>query len=463
MPKIEKVSENVKTAIRRKSAYGLPDRPSEYGMKPEDIKRAFYQPIIDMSYSAITEIDRVADEVNTALEEVGAGMEKTNEAIKEAAKTAAEETAAHADKRDNPHKVTKEQVGLGKAENTSDEEKPVSKAQRQALTEHDSDAMAHALIRKAVEDGLAAKVSYDDINDTFVSSDVRKPLSANRGKLLYESLRETIEKADSSINDISLNASDGIMTITRTDGTSFTIDLPLEFLVKAGRYNGTSQEIELELENGDVLTIPVAALVNEYYDDGTTLTGYLDTDGKLKFKISDAYKKSIDANAAARHTHDNKGILDQTTAIFTEALKAIYDEYANKIALNQGAIETEAKTRKEQLKEKANQKFVEDELAKIKPDTDYYATNASVDEKITAAVNALVEDAPDTYNTFKELADYIASDKSAAEKMLADIETLKTNMSNYYKKTETYSRTETDNKIDTAIENAITKVLNTPV
>lgn len=40
-----------------------------------------------------------------------------------------DELKAHVDNKDNPHNVTKEQIGLGNVDNTSDEEKPLSNAQ----------------------------------------------------------------------------------------------------------------------------------------------------------------------------------------------------------------------------------------------------------------------------------------------------------------------------------------------
>ena len=42
-------------------------------------------------------------------------------------------TNAHKDDKNNPHEVTKLQVGLGNADNTSDANKPVSTAQQSAL------------------------------------------------------------------------------------------------------------------------------------------------------------------------------------------------------------------------------------------------------------------------------------------------------------------------------------------
>lgn len=64
---IEKVSEATKNLILQKSAYGLPDRPSDVGMTSSDIKKAFYQPIIDISNSSLAELDRVITSINDEL------------------------------------------------------------------------------------------------------------------------------------------------------------------------------------------------------------------------------------------------------------------------------------------------------------------------------------------------------------------------------------------------------------
>lgn len=275
MSQINKVSNATKDAIKRKSAYALPDRPSDMGMKPEDIKRAFWQPIVDVTFSAISEIDRLIDELNTIM---------------------TGNYDAHIADKNNPHAVTKAQVGLGNCNNTADADKPVSTPQKTALNTHNTATDAHSDIRTAIINGLAKKVGYTEVIDGFTSTEVDKPLSAYRGKVLYDSLQETIDKADYAIKNISLNSENGILTITRTDGTNFTIDLPLEYIVKSGSYNASTKNIELVLDNDEKIEIPVGALVKEYYGDGTTVTLYIDSaDGnKPKFKISDTYKNKID-------------------------------------------------------------------------------------------------------------------------------------------------------------------------
>ena len=69
--KINKTSAETKSKISRKSAQTLPNNPSGQGYSAEEIKRRFYQPIIDATNSAISEVDRVVDEVNDALDHVG--------------------------------------------------------------------------------------------------------------------------------------------------------------------------------------------------------------------------------------------------------------------------------------------------------------------------------------------------------------------------------------------------------
>ena len=67
---INKVSQATKSAIARKSAQSLPNNPSEKGYSAEEIKRRFYQPIIDAANSALAEIDRVVNEANISFGEI---------------------------------------------------------------------------------------------------------------------------------------------------------------------------------------------------------------------------------------------------------------------------------------------------------------------------------------------------------------------------------------------------------
>lgn len=85
-----------------------------------------------MSYTLKGKIARAHPyQLDTTLTVYGAGAEAeaTGKAIEAAKKVAEDHAAVTA----NPHKVSKEQVGLGNVDNTSDMDKPVSNAQKEAI------------------------------------------------------------------------------------------------------------------------------------------------------------------------------------------------------------------------------------------------------------------------------------------------------------------------------------------
>ena len=101
--RIKQVSTETENAMLRKSAFGLPNRPSELGMKAEDIKKAFYKSLIDSENSLLSELKRVVSEANAILSEID------------------NYASGHSSNKSNPHSVTKSQVGLGNVDNTSDD------------------------------------------------------------------------------------------------------------------------------------------------------------------------------------------------------------------------------------------------------------------------------------------------------------------------------------------------------
>lgn len=107
--------------------------------------------------SVVTQLEGFTDSVNTAKTEITtlATTEKTGISTAatnaqtaattaidnaktnavEAVEAAAAELTAHSANKDNPHEVTKDQVGLGNVDNTSDANKPISTAVQEALAE----------------------------------------------------------------------------------------------------------------------------------------------------------------------------------------------------------------------------------------------------------------------------------------------------------------------------------------
>ena len=318
--KINNVSAETENAMLRKSAYGLPNRPSQVGMRAEDVKKAFYSSLIDDEASLLSELKRIITEANDIFDYIYNDSDN------------------HITDSKNPHKVTKNQVGLSNVDNTSDLNKPVSTLQQAELDK---------------------KINYTDVKNDFKSLDTDKPLSANCGSLLdkrvetnstkineiseelknlddkyatddditatmsevsrvykyaqnnYNSQQSEIDdlkdEVDVSIKNITLNSDNGVLTIIRTDGTTFNIDLPLEYMVKSGRYNVSTKNIELVLDNNTIIEIPASDLTDEYYGDEITISMYVDSnDNKIKFKISDTYKNKILKNESDIKTLQNE-------------------------------------------------------------------------------------------------------------------------------------------------------------
>lgn len=60
-------------------------------------------------------------------------------------------------------------------------------------------------------------------------------------------------------------------------------------------------------------------------------------------------------------------------------------------------------------------------LAEMLSTIDTKADSTAVTQEISAAISALIDDAPETYDTLREIAEYIAQDKSAMEALNAAI------------------------------------------
>lgn len=84
---------------------------------------------------------------------------------------------AHVNNKNNPHSVTKAQVGLGNVDNTSDANKPVSTAQAAAIKEVDDDLITHKTDTTNPHGVTATQVGLGSVDNT---SDIDKPVSTKQ-------------------------------------------------------------------------------------------------------------------------------------------------------------------------------------------------------------------------------------------------------------------------------------------
>lgn len=87
----------------------------------------------------------------------------------------ADDIAAHKADTNNPHNVTKEQLGLDKVNNTSDEDKPVSTAQAAAIKVVQDDLTSHKNNKNNPHEVTKTQVGLGNVDNT---SDLDKPISS---------------------------------------------------------------------------------------------------------------------------------------------------------------------------------------------------------------------------------------------------------------------------------------------
>ena len=120
--------------------------------------------------------------------------------------------SAHLKDFDNPHKVTKDQVGLGKVDNTADLEKPVSVATQEAINAVQSNLDKtnislenHIANKKNPHEVTKEQVGLGNVDNT---SDLDKPVSHYQQDALDELERRLQGSIDGSGSDLSAHISD---------------------------------------------------------------------------------------------------------------------------------------------------------------------------------------------------------------------------------------------------------------
>lgn len=129
----------------------------------------------------------------------------------------------------------------------------------------------------------------------------------------------TSEKLDIELNDrlngledgafekVSYDAATGVISFESKNGTVKSVDLPLELIVKSGRFDEVANDIVLELANGQEIRIPLDAYVDKVSEFITDLIdrsnkSYKDVnleDRHLVFEAHDGTTKDIDLSSFA--------------------------------------------------------------------------------------------------------------------------------------------------------------------
>jgi hypothetical protein len=68
---VRKISQDKVNQIEKKTVKTLPDDPSKQGYSPDQIKRRMYAALLDPDNSIVAEVNRIVDEVNQAIVDIG--------------------------------------------------------------------------------------------------------------------------------------------------------------------------------------------------------------------------------------------------------------------------------------------------------------------------------------------------------------------------------------------------------
>lgn len=136
---------------------------------------------------------------------------------------------------------------------------------------------AHAMInwedRPSINTPIAARLlnkldsAVDVIDDRVVEMDANKATKVEVASL---------------VADVSYNEATGIFTITKKNGSVLTIDTKLEKLAINFKYNATTQQLIITLDDGSKQYIDLSALITQYeFMDTDTVTFVIGSDGKV--------------------------------------------------------------------------------------------------------------------------------------------------------------------------------------
>lgn len=248
--------------------------------------------------------------------------EMTSKSYVDETKAGKSDLQAHVENTENPHRVTKAQIGLEHVENTADADKPVSKPMQQALDgiagqlqSHAADAAIHrtsAQIRAEITDAdIPGTIARDADVDTKIQAhnesgeahaDLRNALAnlesgtVEAGSAVYAQKLGTAAdsytktqldaKLNRHIKDVVYDAAHAKFTFVFEDGREIVVDTPLENTVTDGRYDNETLELVLVLVSGQEIRIPVAGMTKVYTGkDTATATTTINDAGEVSVAL----------------------------------------------------------------------------------------------------------------------------------------------------------------------------------
>lgn len=101
-----------------------------------------------------------------------------------------------------------------------------------------------------------------------------------------DTTKVSADQLNNMVTDVGFNDKNGVISITKHNGTVLNIDTAMEKIAVNFEYNAQTQQLILTLENGEKQYIDMSALITQYEFKGTdTIAFSVDSDGKVSASI----------------------------------------------------------------------------------------------------------------------------------------------------------------------------------
>lgn len=101
-----------------------------------------------------------------------------------------------------------------------------------------------------------------------------------------DTTKVSADQLNNMVTDISFNDKNGVISITKYNGTVLNIDTAMEKIAVNFEYNAQTQQLILTLESGEKQYIDMSALITQYeFKDTDTIAFSVDSDGKVSASI----------------------------------------------------------------------------------------------------------------------------------------------------------------------------------
>jgi len=315
----------------------------------------------------------------------------------------------HIDNKNNPHNVTKEQLGLGSVENTPDEEKPLSIPQRNYLDEH---YFSRDEIRKIIdyEEGVS------DLDSVLIDKLSKSNLIDGNKKLLISFKKLEIKDGELSEYNFHAEAHEKVEELPRHPLQQMISDLSD---VLTAQVDTAKNKVLLTLKRGDgsteTLLLPN---LNENYDaEIETINDNIKT---LSSQVTQ-FSTSLNLAMNSLKVIDNLNSQETTTALSANQGR-ILNEKIKSIETNT----TTQGTGYSNLKEVIN--AMRTAVADVESmNNTITSINLTLQQKVTGLTSDPTGTAPNSQKLNGQLASYYTT-KSEHETLAKSVETNKNNI-----------------------------------